>query len=112
MCRIQQWKKNIMVRAKSLNVHITELAGPRPQRRQISPSEGKPTVNAKSGLEVEKKFVHKPKPAVKQPKASEAAIQQSSPKNTPSSSKNKGQNHCRNCGRTGHNARTCKLEGL
>lgn len=54
---VEQFKKNKVTRAKSRNVHIVDLAGP----RSISPTEGMPAINGESGEKIVKKAVRKVK---------------------------------------------------
>jgi hypothetical protein len=92
---VDQFRKNKVARSKSLNIHIVDLAGP----RQISPNEGMPAINGKSGEEVVKKAVTKVRPKTEATKFDGAgAIEQSS---------GKKQKKCGACREPGHTRRNC-----
>jgi len=82
--KINQSEKNINSWAKPQNVHIT-VAPP----RRVSKNEGMPAVNGKSGEEVVKANVHKPRRKEKRVKAGEAAIKQKATTDGKSSSSKK-----------------------
>lgn len=109
---VHQFKKNVVVRAKSSNVHITELTGPKPgvvRQRKVSPTEGKPAVNAKAGSEMEKKLIHKPKLKNQSIDATAGAIGKTKKKTKKKAASKKGKKDpkCGGCGALGHNKRTC-----
>lgn len=90
---VEQFKKNKVTRTKSRNVHIVDLAGP----RAVSPTEGMPAVNGKSGEEVVKKAVTKTKPKATEIDPTAGAIV---PLNT-------RQKKCGLCREPGHTKRNC-----
>ena len=101
--KVEQWKKNKVARAASLNVNIVDLAGP----RKISPNEGLPAVNGKSGQEVKEKLVHKPKLKNPLPDFTAGAIEPIQSKAAPQRGK-KQSRKCSNCGEPGHTKRKCQ----
>ena len=56
--QVPEFTKKTVVRAMSNNIHVANVVG---KRRSISPTEGMPAVNGKSGPEVVKKAVRKPR---------------------------------------------------
>jgi len=104
---IDQWRVNSVTRAKSKNVHITELAGPK--RRMISPNEGIPAVNGKSGEEVKEKFIHKPRLINVKVDVTAGAIEPTKTKKVAAPNKipKARVKKCSNCHKPGHTKRTC-----
>jgi len=103
---VEQFKKNIVARTKSNSLHITELAGAGP--RNISPNEGMPAINGKSGPEVVRKAVTKVRPKNKEVDPTSGAIKlQDSNKNKKATSGKKGVRRCGTCGKPGHTKTTC-----
>jgi hypothetical protein len=89
---VHQYTKNKVTRASSKNVHIVDLAGP----RNISPNEGMPAVNGKSGPEIVKKAVTKVRPKTPNLDPSAGAIE-----------KTGTQRKCSSCKKPGHTKRNC-----
>lgn len=102
---VDQYRKNIVTRAKSNSIHITELAG---VKRQISPNEAMPAVNGKSGEEIVEKTVTKVKPKKKEldPTAGVIKPMETKSSNKPTSRKNSTKK-CSNCSSPNHTKRTC-----
>lgn len=102
---IEQFKKNVVIRTKSNSLHILELVG---AGRHISPNEGMPAINGKSGPEIVKKAVTKVRPKYKELDPAAGAIQPIETKKSekPTSGK-KTARRCSNCGKPGHTKRTC-----
>lgn len=106
--KVEQWKKNTVTRASSKNVHITELVGPKPKLRQISPTEGKSAVNGKAGPDIDRKLVHAPQPKVKELDPTVGAILPIKKKsNVSRKTKDVKRRRCGHCNGTDHNIRTC-----
>ncbi len=102
---VEQYKKNVVVRVKSNSLHITELAG---VGRRISPNEGMPAVNGKSGKEVVKKAVTKIRPRRKEVDPTAGAILPTDTKKSKkSTSRKKAPRRCSNCSEPGHTKRSC-----
>ena len=91
---VDQFRKNKVARASSVNVHIVDLAG---GPRQISPNEGMPAVNSKSGPELVKKAVSKVKSADTKAFDGAGAIEQAV----------KREKKCSSCKKPGHTKRNC-----
>jgi len=89
---VHQFKKNETTLGSSINLHITELA--KTGLRLVSPNEGMPAVNGKSGPEVVKKAVAKVKSKVKEVSPTSGVIKSS-------------QKRCSQCKKTGHTKRAC-----
>ena len=103
---VEQFRKNIVARTKSNSLHITELAGA--GRRNISPNEGMPAINGKSGPDIVKKAVAKVRPKQKVMDPTAGAIKlKDKKKNKKSVSGKKAARHCGSCGTPGHTKRTC-----
>jgi len=103
---VDQYKKNIVVRIHSNSLHITELAGAR--KRHVSPNEGMPAVNSKSGEEVVKKAVTKIRSKVKKADPTAGAILPvEKSKNKKTTSRKKPSRRCSNCNQSGHTKRSC-----
>ena len=103
---VEQFKKNMVARTKSNSVHILELAGAGP--RQISPNEGMPAVNGKSGPELVKKAVTKIRPKQKRLDPTAGAIKPTDTKKSKKfASRKKPARLCSNCNKPGHTKRTC-----
>lgn len=102
---VDQYKKNIVVRVKSHDVHITELAN---SKRQVSPNEGMPAVNGKSGQEIVEKAVKKvgTKKTEIDPTAG-AILPVDKKKTKKSTSGKKPVRRCSSCNQTGHTKRSC-----
>jgi hypothetical protein len=103
---VEQFKKNIVARTKSNSLHITELAGAGP--RNISPNEGMPAINGKSGKEVVAKAVTKVRPKTIEVDPTAGAIRlKETKKNKNATSGKKAPRCCGSCGKPGHTKRTC-----
>ena len=89
---VHQYTKNKVTRASSKNVHITDLAGP----RNISPNEGMPAINGKSGPKLVKKAVTKVRPKTPNIVNTGGVIEQAST-----------QRKCSLCKEPGHTKRKC-----
>lgn len=102
---VDQYRKNIVTRAKSNSIHITELAG---VKRQVSPNEAMPAVNGKSGEEVVEKAVTKVKTKKKEPDPTAGAIQPTETKSSKKpTSRKKPTRKCSNCSSPDHTKRAC-----
>ena len=103
---VEQYKKNIVARAKSSSLHITELANSGPRR--VSPNEGMPAINWKSGAEIVKKAVTKVRPKTRPGDPTAGAIKPTDTKKSKkSSSRKKPARRCSNCSQPGHTKRSC-----
>jgi hypothetical protein len=103
---VEQYKKNLVARTKSNSLHITELAGAGP--RNLSPNEGMPAVNGKSGKEVVAKAVAPVRSKVSTVDPTAGAILPSDTKKSKKSTSRKQRARaCSSCGKSGHTKRTC-----
>lgn len=103
---VDQFTKNVVARAKSNSIHILELAGV--GRRHVSPNEGMPAVNMKSGEEVVRKAVTKVLPKVKEvDPAAGAILPTDTKKSKNSTSRKKAPRLCSGCNKAGHTKRSC-----
>ena len=104
--KISQSKKNLTARTSSNSMHILELAGAGP--RKISPNEGMPAVNGKSGDELVAKAVTKVLPKIKTMDPTAGAIKPTdTKKKEKSTSRKKSGRRCSSCNKVGHTKATC-----
>jgi len=103
---VEQFKKNVVTRTKLNSIHISELAGA--SKRQLSPNEGMPAINGKSGKELVEKAVTKIRPRVTKIDATAGAIlPKETKKKKNETSRKTTDRRCGNCNKAGHTKRSC-----
>lgn len=103
---ISQFEKNITSTIKSNSLHILDLAKAGP--RNISPNEGMPALNGKSGKEIIKKAVKKIGSKNNTPNPTAGAIlPMDTKKNKKGGSRKIASRRCGNCRNEGHTKRNC-----
>ncbi len=102
---VKQVDKNVSSTVKSNSLHITELAK---VKRQVSPNEGMPAVNGKSGKELVAKAVSPVRSKVKLPDPTAGVIKLVDKKKSKSNdSRKRAPRLCGTCKQPGHTKRKC-----
>lgn len=103
---VKQSDKNITSTTRSNSLHITEMAKTPP--RQISPNEGMPAINGKSGEELVKKAVTPVRPKVKPIDPTAGVIKKLDKKKSKNIDSRKNTPRlCSACNEPGHTKRSC-----